>query len=210
MAKFDPVAIFAQNFDSRTSDFEASLGWLGCELFAGDPCLEVRWWPKLAVIREKLSGKRIAELAIADTLDGDTAVLHCNGTEFSEGILADLRDFRASRKDAPKDRRVVLISLHKEYADAILGGAKDEEFRPGFPSIPAPFRVYAHVKGEDGFGLTFTVFRARPLEDGGFAWGIDRGSAQAVNRKLDDFALCSTGGAPKAYPQGFHITKEKE
>lgn len=209
MTKFDPVAIFAQNFDSRTSDFEASLGWLGCELFAGDPCLEVRWWPKLAVIREKLSGKRIAELAIAK-LDGNLAVLHCNGTEFSEGILADLRNFRASRKDAPKDRRVVLISLHKEDAVAILKGTKDEEFRPGFPAVPAPFRVYAHVKGEDGFWLAFNVYRARPLEDGGFAWRIDKGSVQAVNRKLGDFSLCSTDEQPKAYPQGFYIAKEIE
>lgn len=209
MAAFDPIDIFARNFDSRTSDFEASLGWLGCELFAnGDPCLEVRWWPRLAVIRDKLSRKRVAELAISDTLDGKAAVLHANGQEFSEGILADLRGFREAQKKAPEDRRVVLLSLHREYADAILDGTKGEEYRPGFPSVPAPFRVYAHVKGDDGFGLTFKVYRAVPLEDGGFAWIVDKGSAQSVDRKLDDFALCSTGGAPKAYPQGFQIAKE--
>ena len=210
MSKFDPVAIFAQNFDSRTSDFEASLGWLGCELFVnGDPCLEVRWWPRLAVIRDKLSRQRIAELAIADTLDGKTAVLHCNGAEFSEGILAELRELRETLKSAPEDSRVVLLSLRRECAEGILDGTKDEEFRQGFPAVPTPFRVYAHVKGEDGFGLTFKVFRARPLEDGGFAWSIDRGSVAKSGKKLGDFALCSTGGAPKAYPQGYHIAKEK-
>lgn len=207
MPKFDPLDIFARNFDARTSDFEAS-GWLGCELFGGDPCLEVKWWPRLAVIREKLSRKRVAEVAIADALDGKSAVLHANGAEFSEGILAELRDIRKAQKGAPEDRRTVLLSLRKDCAEDILDGTKDEEFRQGFPSVPAPFRVYAHVKGEDGFGLTFKVSRARPLEDGGFAWGIDGGSAQKVNRKLGDFALCSTGEAPNAYPQGFHIAKE--
>ena len=209
MAKFDPLDIFARNFDCRTSDFESSLGWLGCEPFGGGPCLEARWWPKLAVIREKLSGKRVAEIAIADTPDGRVAVLHANGAEFSEGILAELRDIREAQKGAPEDRRVVLLSLHREYAEAILGGTKDEEFRQGFPSVPTPFRVYAHVKGEDGFCLSFKVSRARPLEDGGFAWRIDGGSVQKVNMALGDFVLRSTGEAPKAYPQGFQIAKEK-
>lgn len=209
MPKFDPLDIFARNFDARTSDFEAR-GWLGCELFGGDPCLEAKWWPKLAVIREKLSRKHVAEVAIADTLDGKAAVLHANGAEFSEGILAELRSIRKAQKGAPEDRREVLLSLRKECADAILDGTKDEEFRQGSPSVPTPFRVYAHVKGEDGFRLSFKVFRARPLEDGGFAWGIDGGSVQKVNRKLGDFALCSTGGAPKAYPQGFQIAREKD
>lgn len=207
--KFDPLEIFARNFDSRTSDFE-SRGWLGCELFGGDPYLEVKWWPKLAVIREKLSGKRVAELAIADTTDGKAAVLHCNGAEFSEGVLAELRDIRKAQKDAPEDSRVVLLSLRRDCAEGILEGTKDEELRWNFPAVPTPFRVYAHVKGDDGFGLSFKVFRARPLEDGGFAWGIDGGSVQVVKRALGDFVLCSTGEAPKAYPQGFHIAREKD
>lgn len=209
MPKFDPLDIFARNFDARTSDFEAR-GWLGCELYGGDPCLEVKWWPKLAVIREKLSQKRVAELAIADTIDGKAAVLHANGAEFREGILAELRGIRKAQKVAPEDRRTVLLSLRKECAEGILDGTKDEEFRQGFPSVPTPFRVYAHVKGEDGFGMTFKVSRARPLEDGVFAWGIDGGSVQKVNRKLGDFALCSTGEAPKAYPQGYNIAMEKD
>lgn len=208
MPRFDPLEIFARNFDSRTSDFEAG-GWLGCELFGGDPCLEAKWWPKLSVIREKLSRRRVAEVAIADTLDGKAAVLHCNGAEFSEGILAELRGLRESMKHATDDLRVVLLSLRRECAEGILDGTKDEEFRQGFPSVPTPFRVYAHVKGEDGFRLTFKVFRARPLEDGGFAWGIDGGSVREVDRKLGDFALCSTGEAPKAYPQGYHIARMK-
>ena len=111
-------------------------------------------------------------------------------------------------KYATDDRRVILLSLRRDYAKDILEGAKDEEFRQGFPSVPTPFRVYAHVKGEDGFGLTFEVFRARPLEDGGFAWGIDGDSVQTSNKKLGDFALCSTGEAPKTYPQGYHIAME--
>lgn len=207
MPKFDPLEIFARNFDSRTSDFE-SRGWLGCELFGGDPCLEVKWWPRLAVIREKLSRKRVAELAVADTLDGKAAVLHCNGAEFSEGILAELRELRESMKHATDDR-VVLLSLRRDCAEDILDGTKDEEFRQDFPAVPTPFRVYAHVNGEDGFRLTFKVSRARPLEDGGFAWGIDGDSVQKANRNLGDFALCSTGEAPKAYPQGYHIARMK-
>lgn len=208
MPKFDPLEIFARNFDDRTSDFEVG-GWLGCEVYGGDPCLEVKWWPKLSVIREKLSRRRVAELAIADTPDGKAAVLHANGAEFSEGILADLRDIRNAQKGAPEDRRTVLLSLRRECAEDILDGTKDEEFRQDFPAVPTPFRVYANVKGEDGFRLTFKVFRARPLEDGGFAWGIDRGSVREVDRKLGDFALCSTGEAPKAYPQGYHIARMK-
>lgn len=208
MPKFDPLDIFARNFDARTSDFEAR-GWLGCELFGGDPCLEAKWWPKLAVIREKLSRKHVAEVAIADTLDGKAAVLHANGAEFSEGILAELRAVRKAQEGAPEDRRTVLLSLRKECAEDILDGTKDEEFRWDFPAVPTPFRVFAHVKGEDGFGLTFKVSRARPLEDGGFAWRIDRNTVQEVNRTLGDFVLCSTGGAPKAYPQGYLIAMEK-
>lgn len=209
MPKFDPLEIFARNFDARTSGFE-SRGWLGCELFGGDPCLEVKWWPRLAVIREKLSRRRVAEVAIADTPDGKAAVLHCNGAEFSEGILAELREFRKEQKGAPEDSRTVLLSLRRECAENILDGTKDEELRWDFPAVPTPFRVYAHVKGEDGFRLTFKVSRARPLEDGGFAWGIDGDSVQKANRKLGDFALCSTGEAPKAYPQGYHIARMKK
>lgn len=208
MAKFDPVEIFARNFDARTSDFEASLGWLGCELFAGDPWLEVRWWPKLAVIRNKLSLERVAELAVADTVDGKMAVLHVNGSEFSEGILAELRDISKAKKEVPEDCRVVLLSLRKDAAEAIIARTKTEEFRKAFPSIPVPFRVYAHVKGDEGFSLAFRVYGARPLEEGGFAWKIDTSTVQAVSRKLGDFALCSTNELPKAYPQAFHIAKE--
>ncbi len=208
MAKFDPLEIFARNFDGRTSDFEASPGWLGCELFAGDPCLEVRWWPKLAVIRDKLSLERVAELAVADAIDGKTAVLHVNGAEFTDGILAELRDFHKARKEAPEDSRVVLLSLRKDAADAILAGTKTEEFRQAFPAVTAPFRVYAHVKGEDCYSLAFKVYGARPLEEGGIAWKIDTSTVQSVVRKFGDFALCSTEEPPKAYPQAFHIAKE--
>jgi hypothetical protein len=209
MPKFDPLDIFARNFDARTSDFEAS-GRLGCELYGGDPCLEVKWWPKLAVIREKLSRKRVAEVAIADTIDGKAAVLHANGAEFREGILAELRDIRKAQEDAPENRRTILLSIRKDCAEDILDGTKDEEFRWDFPAVPTPFRVYAHVKGEDEFRLAFEVSRARPLEDGGFAWVIAKGSAKESRKKLGDFVLYSTGEAPKAYPQGYHIAREKD
>jgi predicted transcriptional regulator len=66
----------------------------------------------------------------------------------------------------------IVISVHKEYADAIIGGRKTIELRRRFPDVPVGTKIWIYATKPVGAVIGFAVLK-----------GLERGTPSTIWKK---------------------------